>query len=71
MAAALAIESARIRTDIIEATEFPDLVARYAVRGVPKTILNDRLFIDGAVPEPDLVAAVSQAAGQAVPEART
>ncbi len=45
------------------------------MRGVPKTILNDRLFIDGAVPEPDLVAAVSQAAGQAagqaVPEART
>ncbi|TMI91225.1 MAG: hypothetical protein E6H00_04570 [Bacillati bacterium ANGP1] len=71
MAAALAIESARIRTDIIEAAEFPDLVARYAVRGVPKTILNDRLFIDGAVPEPDLVAAVSQAAGPAAPEART
>ena len=53
------------------ATEFPDLVARYAVRGVPKTILNDRLFIEGAVPEPDLVAAVSQAAGPAAPEART
>jgi len=38
---------------------------------VPKTILNDRLFIEGAVPERDLVAAVSQAAGQAAPEART
>ena len=61
MAAALAIESARVRADIIEATEFPDLVARYAVRGVPKTILNDRLFIDGAVPESDLVAAVGRA----------
>jgi predicted DsbA family dithiol-disulfide isomerase len=40
------------------------------VRGVPKTILNDRLFIDGAVPEPELVAAVSQAAWPAAPEVR-
>jgi len=52
-----------VRADIIEAAEFPDLVERYAVRGVPKTILNDRLFIDGAVPESDLVAAVGQAGG--------
>jgi predicted DsbA family dithiol-disulfide isomerase len=66
----MAIESPRIRADIVEATEFPDLVARYAVRGVPKTILNDRLFVEGAVPEPDLVAAVGQAGGQAPPEAR-
>ncbi len=66
----MAIESPRIRADIVEATEFPDLVARYAVRGVPKTILNDRLFVEGAVPEPDLVAAVGQAGGQAPSEAR-
>jgi hypothetical protein len=50
-----------VRADIIEAAEFPDLVERYAVRGVPKTILNDRLFIDGAVPESDLIAAVGRA----------
>ncbi len=66
----MAIESPRIRADIVEATEFPDLVARYAVRGVPKTILNDRLFVEGAVPEPDLIAVVRQASGQAPPEAR-
>ncbi len=59
----MAIESPQARADIVEATEFPDLVARYAVRGVPKTVLNDRLAIDGAVPETDLLDAVLRAAG--------
>ncbi len=59
----MAIESPQVRADIVEATEFPDLVARYAVRGVPKTVLNDRLAIDGAVPETDLLDAVLRAVG--------
>ena len=58
----MAIESPRVRTDIIEATEYPELVARYAVRGVPRTIVDDRVAIEGAVPEPDLLEAVLQAA---------
>ncbi|TMI77704.1 MAG: thioredoxin family protein [Bacillati bacterium ANGP1] len=57
------IESPRVRADIIEATEFPDLVARYAVRGVPRTIVDDRVAVEGAVPEPNLLDAVLQAAG--------
>lgn len=64
----MAIESPRVRADIVEVTEFPDLVARYAVRGVPKTIVNDRLFIDGAVPEPELLAAVHRATAAAAAE---
>ena len=64
----MAIESPRVRADIVEATEFPDLVTRYAVRGVPKTIVNDRLFIEGAVPESELLAAVNQATAAAAPE---
>ena len=59
----MAIETPRVRTDIIEATEFPDLVARYAVRGVPRTIVDDRVAVEGAVPEPNLLDAVLQAAG--------
>jgi len=59
----MAIESPQVRADIVEATEFPDLVARYAVRGVPRTVLNDRLAVDGAVPETDLLDAVLRAAG--------
>ena len=64
----MAIESPRIRADIVEVTEYPDLVGQYAVRGVPKTIINDRLAIDGAVPESELLAAVTQATAAAAPE---
>ncbi len=59
----MAIASPRVRADIVELTEFPDVVTRYAVRGVPKTILNDRLFFEGVLPEPDVLAAVIEAAG--------
>jgi len=63
----MAVESPRIRTDIVEATEFPSLVAKYAVRGVPKTILNDRFSFDGAVPEPELLVAVVDASRETAP----
>ena len=67
----MAVESPHIQTDIIEATEFPDLVSRYAVSGVPKTVLNDRLFFEGAVPEANLLAAIVDAAGKVAQEEGT
>ena len=36
---------------MIEATEFPDLVQRYKVTGVPKTVVDDQIEILGAQPE--------------------
>ena len=36
---------------MVEAIEFPDLVQRYSVRGVPRTIINETDYIEGAVPE--------------------
>jgi predicted DsbA family dithiol-disulfide isomerase len=62
----MALHSARVRADIVEASEFPEMVARYAVRGVPKTIINEHLAIEGAVPEADLRAAVERAARETV-----
>lgn len=47
----MAIESERVRADVIEANEFPDLVRRYGVRGVPKVVINDRVEFVGALPE--------------------
>jgi glutaredoxin-like protein len=35
----------------VEATEYPDLARRYNVTGVPKTVVDDRIEILGAVPE--------------------
>ena len=47
----MAIESDRVTGDSVEASEFPDLVQRYQVSGVPKTIVNDRVEFVGAQPE--------------------
>jgi len=50
-AARLAAASPGIRAEIVEAEEFPELSMRYSVHGVPRTVVEDRLFFEGAVPE--------------------
>jgi hypothetical protein len=47
----MAFESPHVTATGIEATEFPDLVRRYRVSGVPKTVVNDKVEILGALPE--------------------
>ena len=46
-----ALECEWIKADMIESTEFPHLAQKYSVFGVPKTIINETISIDGAVPE--------------------
>lgn len=48
----MAIESANVRAEVVEATEFPHLVHRYRVMAVPKVVINDRVEFEGALPEP-------------------
>jgi predicted DsbA family dithiol-disulfide isomerase len=47
----MAFESPKISASVVDATEFPDLVRRYRINGVPKTVVNDRVEILGAQPE--------------------
>ena len=51
MAHQFAIENEHITADVIEVSEFIDLAQRYRVQGVPKTVVNDRIEVMGAVPE--------------------
>ncbi len=51
----MAIVSDKVRSDMVEANEFPQLSAHYEVRGVPRTIINETEAIEGAAPEPMLV----------------
>jgi len=51
----LALASDKITADMIESTEFPQLANRYQVYGVPRTVINDVVHIEGAVPEAALV----------------
>jgi len=39
-----------IRADMVESSEFPQLVQKYDVSGVPKTIINEAYSFEGAVP---------------------
>ncbi len=41
----------KIKSDMIEATEFPHLSYKYNVRGVPRTVINENTFLEGAAPE--------------------
>jgi glutaredoxin-like protein len=54
-----AIESPLVSTVAIDATEFPDLVHRYNVNGVPKTVVNDTMEIMGAAPEDEFIHAIT------------
>lgn len=57
----MAVESPVVTADVVEVIEFPHLTQRYQVRGVPKTVVNDALEFEGALPEPQFVARVLSA----------
>ena len=46
-----ALESPRIKSDMVESTEFPHLAQKYNVFGVPKTVINETISVEGALPE--------------------
>ena len=46
-----ALESSFVKSEMVESTEFPHLAQKYNVFGVPKTVINETIFIEGAVPE--------------------
>ena len=47
----LAIANPNISADMVEATEFPHLAQKYYIRGVPKSVINEKWSLEGAVPE--------------------
>jgi glutaredoxin-like protein len=57
----MALVSELITADMVEATEFPHLSQKYGVQGVPRTVVNDTFFIDGAVPEPQFLEKILEA----------
>ena len=57
----MAVESAHVTADVIEAMEFPDLARRYAVRGVPKIVINETTEFVGALPEAQYLEHVREA----------
>ncbi len=68
MGHSLAVASDKIRSDMIEAIEFPHLANKYHVYGVPRTVINEDTHLEGAAPEPLFVAKVLQAVGMMTQE---
>lgn len=62
MAHQMAMESPRVTADVIEASEFPHLVEKYHIHGVPKVVINESVSFEGALPEPRYLAEVLKAA---------
>ena len=52
----LAYASPHITADAVEVTEFPDLGDRYHVMGVPRTVIDEVVHVEGALPEGVLLA---------------
>lgn len=57
----MAIENDLVRADMVEAIEFPHLAVKYHVHGVPKTVVNETFFIEGAMPEVPFVQQIVKA----------
>ena len=49
--------------DVVEVQEFSHLAQAYHVMGVPKTVINDKVQITGAVSEEVLLARLLEAVG--------
>lgn len=63
----LALASPLIRADMVEATEFPSLADQYGVYGVPRTVINETIAVEGAVPEGQLLEHLKEAVAQEQP----
>jgi glutaredoxin-like protein len=57
----MAYYSPKVKADMLEATEFPQLAMKYNVMGVPRTIINEKEFLEGAAPENMLIEKIKKA----------
>jgi Thioredoxin domain len=58
----MALESPHVRADVVEASEFPHLIGKYQVVGVPKVVINETVQFEGALPEDKYLDQVLKAA---------
>ncbi|MGD2144249.1 MAG: thioredoxin family protein [Anaerolineae bacterium] len=47
----MAMASPMVRADMVEAQEFPHLAMKHQVMGVPRTVINESVHIEGASPQ--------------------
>ncbi len=57
----MALYSDMVSADMVEISEFPHLANKYSVQGVPRTVINEIIPVEGAAPEAMLVEAIKKA----------
>jgi predicted DsbA family dithiol-disulfide isomerase len=60
----MAMESALITADVVEAGEFPEMAQKYQVYAVPKIVFNDAVSFEGNRPQEAFVSAIEQVTSQ-------
>lgn len=63
----MAMESEWVTADMIDASEYAELADKYQVYGVPLTVANESVRIEGGVPEPMFVQQIFQGLGLTPP----
>ncbi|MCB5251742.1 MAG: thioredoxin family protein [Candidatus Cloacimonadaceae bacterium] len=61
LAQQMAYYSDKVKADMVEVSEFPDLGKKYSVQGVPRTVINEDWFQEGAAPENMLIEKIKEA----------
>jgi len=56
-----AFYSKMVKADMVEITEYPHLANKYSVQGVPRTVINEKWYLEGAAPEVMLVQKIKEA----------
>jgi glutaredoxin-like protein len=51
----MAVESDLISGHMVEVSEFPHIAQKFQVRSVPRSVINDTIFVDGAASEPQFM----------------
>jgi len=64
----LSLANPKVRSEVIEVNEFPELADRYQVRAVPLTVIADKVAIPGAMHPDALVEQVVKVSGSGVSE---
>ena len=59
----MAMESEWITADMVEASEYPELSDTYQVYGVPLTVANEKVRVEGGMPEQMFIQQILQGIG--------
>jgi hypothetical protein len=59
----LALENTLVSTDIIIASDYPELITKYSIKTLPKTVFGENLHMDGHVTEGEFLEMIFQAEG--------